>query len=995
MNICKKNKMTTKAGLMLFIVLMTSMIAFAGTASATTHYVNASNETGFTTVQAAINAADNYDTIIVLDGNYENFEVNKSVSLFADADGALIKSNSSDLPVINVTANDVIIDGFNVDANNTSISGIFIFEVDNVSIQNNEVFNVTTEGLPDHYDDWETATAEEWARVDYSLVVLLNCSDVTVDNNILSDAFAGVGYASGENIYITNNEISEVNRGIKSCLFRDIVHNSTSGSYDYFWNYETGTGLYITDNTISGIGDRGIEVMSNDSIVSGNTIDNVSLANVPLPYNYSVGGLFGIKAGCDYNGIVNCTITDNTISNFYADELELEDYLSSGDRDYNYDLWHESGIKVRNATDITIIGNDINSFYAMNGTYNMNFNRQSGIKTSYADKLTISQNKVHSFYITNTSDANRQEGISVHFGEDDLEVVSSINSNTIEGLYVDNASISKQYGIDVMDYYYVSVEDNTIKSLSINNSSISSEHLRQSGIQTKYVYYSDFMNNVVDDIKFTNPVSPEGNDKQSGIFIWQSEGNTISENLITNVYADFVGKQTGIRIADSFNTTASGNDIMYLDIENGNVTDIDCGNQIGILLSGSDNSTLLDNTVEEINTVEPRCMEAGILVGSSDYATVTANVVMNSNSTGLTLQGTDYSTFSENKISNCEQGGLLIEFSRSNLIYNNYFNNNVNVISDTFGRDVFEAEITFIEETESLNNWSINKTAGTNIVGGPSLGGNYWVHPNGTGFSVDTADSNEDGICDKQYNVSETEFDFLPLAPAPAPAPVEKKSSSGSRAYVGPSQPPEDVESTGSSIQRITGGDKAEYDFGGSEGPVLGISFEPKEDKGLVVGNVQVLKDIPDDVGEHPDGIPYEHMSITLGHAGTISDENADNIIINFKVSWEWVNENSIDLSTIRLMRFHDGEWQELPTIQISDDGEFLQFTAQTPGFSVFSIVGDEASEAGNDGSVAAEDTTEVEAESEEASTESTPGFTMLFSTALLAIAAVVIRRRN
>ncbi|WP_445475544.1 PGF-pre-PGF domain-containing protein [Methanococcoides methylutens] len=128
-------------------------------------------------------------------------------------------------------------------------------------------------------------------------------------------------------------------------------------------------------------------------------------------------------------------------------------------------------------------------------------------------------------------------------------------------------------------------------------------------------------------------------------------------------------------------------------------------------------------------------------------------------------------------------------------------------------------------------------------------------------------------------------------------------------------------------------------------------------------------------------------------NAGTISEENADNIIIiNFKVSWEWVNENNIDLSTIRLMRFHDGEWQELPTIEMSDDGEFLYFNAQTPGFSVFSIVGDEA---GSVEPVAEEVTTEVAGEPGEESAASTPGFTMLFSIALLAIAAVVIRRRN
>ena len=33
------------------------------------------------------------------------------------------------------------------------------------------------------------------------------------------------------------------------------------------------------------------------------------------------------------------------------------------------------------------------------------------------------------------------------------------------------------------------------------------------------------------------------------------------------------------------------------------------------------------------------------------------------------------------------------------------------------------------------NAYSIKKTAGTNIVGGPYKGGNYWAKPDGTGFS--------------------------------------------------------------------------------------------------------------------------------------------------------------------------------------------------------------------------------------------------------------------
>jgi hypothetical protein len=49
-------------------------------------------------------------------------------------------------------------------------------------------------------------------------------------------------------------------------------------------------------------------------------------------------------------------------------------------------------------------------------------------------------------------------------------------------------------------------------------------------------------------------------------------------------------------------------------------------------------------------------------------------------------------------------------------------------------------------------------------VNGSYIGGNFWVHPDGTGFSVENADSNGDGFCDSSYNLSSNNIDYLPLA---------------------------------------------------------------------------------------------------------------------------------------------------------------------------------------------------------------------------------------
>jgi parallel beta-helix repeat protein len=93
--------------------------------------------------------------------------------------------------------------------------------------------------------------------------------------------------------------------------------------------------------------------------------------------------------------------------------------------------------------------------------------------------------------------------------------------------------------------------------------------------------------------------------------------------------------------------------------------------------------------------------------------------------------------------------GISLDDSSDNLIYNNIFNNTDNIDFDGINTG---------------NRWNITKQAGTNIAGGSYLGGNYWLKPDGTGFSqINNSDVNTDGISDLTYIASGTDIDYLPL----------------------------------------------------------------------------------------------------------------------------------------------------------------------------------------------------------------------------------------
>lgn len=135
-----------------------------------------------------------------------------------------------------------------------------------------------------------------------------------------------------------------------------------------------------------------------------------------------------------------------------------------------------------------------------------------------------------------------------------------------------------------------------------------------------------------------------------------------------------------------------------------------------------------------------------------------SNVVFNStvilNYYGIYLFESHNNTFYFNRIEGNDIGILLSTSSETNEIFNNLFNNTLN--------------IEFWGEIHS-NYWNTTKQEGERIYSpGKKIGGNYWSHPNTTGFSDTCEDSDFDGFCDSSYILDPehtgNNTDYFPLS---------------------------------------------------------------------------------------------------------------------------------------------------------------------------------------------------------------------------------------
>ncbi|MBU1111577.1 MAG: PGF-pre-PGF domain-containing protein, partial [Nanoarchaeota archaeon] len=77
---------------------------------------------------------------------------------------------------------------------------------------------------------------------------------------------------------------------------------------------------------------------------------------------------------------------------------------------------------------------------------------------------------------------------------------------------------------------------------------------------------------------------------------------------------------------------------------------------------------------------------------------------------------------------------------------------------------------------------------------------------------------------------------------------------------------------------------------------------------------------------------------ILISHGTTLKDETINSPKIKFKVLKSWLKDNGLNKLNVALFRYANDQWNELTTTLLSEDNEYVYYSATTHGFSYFII---------------------------------------------------------
>ncbi|CAD6491522.1 MAG: Cohesin domain protein [Candidatus Argoarchaeum ethanivorans] len=166
----------------------------------------------------------------------------------------------------------------------------------------------------------------------------------------------------------------------------------------------------------------------------------------------------------------------------------------------------------------------------------------------------------------------------------------------------------------------------------------------------------------------------------------------------------------------------------------------------------------------------------------------------------------------------------------------------------------------------------------------------------------------------------------------PTPSPTEPPAGDGGDGFAPtPTPTPTPIEEE-KTYKNITTGEEVKVELLDKE---LKITF--KKNVSEVKITVKELVEKPADIPDAP-GIVFRYLEY---HIENVSAEDIEKATIPFDMPKSWIVSENIDPATIRLNRYYEGVWNPLRTEKVGEDTDYIHYSAETEGLSIFAISGE------------------------------------------------------
>jgi parallel beta-helix repeat protein len=532
-----------------------------GRVKAKTIYVDKAGGGNHTTIQAAINAANNGDTIYVWAGTYnENIFVNKRVSIIGNGSSFSIISGSPISDTVKISVDNVNISGLTIKKSSRSDDGIEMSFADYCRIENcviqNQNYGIRL--MQSHSNQLINNTLK--SNTFYGFYLLLSNSNKIIDN-VCEWSDKGVYISSSNNNYLRNNTL-------KRSDYRGIDISNSIGNK-------------IENCNTSNNGEDGIYLSAADkTIIMNNTCLSNSESDIYL-------------GGCKSNTILNNTMATNglyltggTAQEWYSHTIDTKNTANGKPVHYLKNV--TSGIApsdggqliLGGCTKVTVDNQNYSGVcvgiqlgFSNNLTVknnNLFLNTRYGIKLESSDWNTV---------VNNTCNSNVDTGILLQSSDSNTIISNDLKSNDEDGIGLFMAKLNKivrnkctysRQGINVYMSTYNTLDNNTCDSNSFYNILLDVWAL----------------NNIVQSNLLTN--------SNAGVRFDQARYNTIINNTCS-------WNTVGIYVYNAYQNTIKKNDISKnsqgIQLETGGATifqnSISSNNNWGITMDSNSHDSLI------------------------------------------------------------------------------------------------------------------------------------------------------------------------------------------------------------------------------------------------------------------------------------------------------------------------------------------------------------------------------------------------------------------